>query len=532
MKARIVEISVLAGLAICASALRAQVAPATGKILIGTGKTYVLDSAVDIERISVASPEVAESVPVSSRTVIINGKTPGETTAILWLSDGTRKEYDVTVMFAATRLDAAKLQIDKEFGGSVQLTGDASAVYLTGTVKNIYASDRAQSIAGTIGKVVNLLNVQLQPQEQQILLKVKFIDVDRSKSLALGANILGTPGGYPVNVTTGAASPSRFTTVGNTGAPAFNLSDALNVLLFDPHLNVGTTIQALEGTNVLQILAEPNLLAMNGHLATFVAGGEFPYPTLQGGGGGVGQVTVSFREFGIKLKFTPTITPRGTIRLHIAPEVSSLDFADSLTIEGGSVPALTTRKVETEVELEDGQSFAIAGMLDRQTTETLSKIPGLSNIPILGKFLFTSKTTNRSNSELMVIVTPELVAPMAKEEPLPVIERPMTWLEGPGIMTTPPRTPGTDQTGPVPARPVRSEIPVQEMEKIQREDEAEKSSGQSSSSGSGYGSGSGSGTGGGSGSASPAATITLPMQSPPVTNPITINPNQQQVPPQ
>ena len=152
---------------------------------------------------------------------------------------------------------------------------------------------------------------------------------------------------------------------------------------------------------------------MNGHVATFVAGGEFPFPTLQGGGSGVGQVTISFREFGIKLKFTPVITPRGTIRLHIAPEVSSLDFADALTVNGGTVPALTTRKVETEVELEDGQSFAIAGLLDRQTTESLSKIPGLGDIPILGK-LFSSKTISRTNSELMVLVTPELVAPMQR----------------------------------------------------------------------------------------------------------------------
>lgn len=527
MKRHLIEFSILAALILCASPLRGE---QPGKILVGAGKTYVLDSTVDIERISIAAPEVAESVPISSRTVIINGKTPGETSAILWLSDGTRKEYDVTVMFAATRLEAAKLQIEKEFNGTVEVTGDASAVYLTGTVKNMYASERAQAIAATVGRVVNLLNVEVQPQEQQILLKVKFIDVDRSKSLALGANILGTPGGYPVNVTTGASSPSRFTTVGNTGPPAFNLSDALNVLLFDPHLNIGMTIQALEGTNVLQILAEPNLLAMNGQLATFVAGGEFPYPTLQGGGGGVGQVTVSFREFGIKLKFTPRITPRGTIRLHIAPEVSSLDFADALTVEGGSVPALTTRKVETEVELEDGQSFAIAGMLDRQTTETLSKIPGLADIPILGKFLFTSKTTNRTNSELMVIVTPELVAPMAKEEPLPVIQRPLTWLEGPGVMQTPPRTPGTDQTGPTPPRVIRSQIPVQEMEKIQREQEAAK--GETAGAGGSGGAGGGFGTGGASGAAPPAATITLPLQSPPVTNPITINPNQQQVPPQ
>jgi pilus assembly protein CpaC len=518
MKRRLIEVVVLTGLALCASALRAE---ETGKIVVGAGKTYVLDSAVDIERISIASPEVAESVPVSSRTVIINGKTPGETSAILWLSDGTRKEYDVTVKFAATKLEAAKLQIEKEFNGSVQITGDVSGVYLTGTVRNMFASDRAVSIAALVGKVVNLLNVQIPAQEQQILLKVKFIDVDRSKSLALGANIIGSPAGWPFNVTTGASSPSRFTTAGNTGPSAFNLSDALNLLLFDPHLNIGATIQALEGTNVLQILAEPNLLAMNGRLATFVAGGEFPYPTLQGGGGGVGQVTISFREFGIKLKFMPTITPRGTIRLHLSPEVSSLDFADSLTIEGGSVPALTTRKLETEVELEDGQSFAIAGMLDRQTTEVLSKIPGLGDIPLLGK-LFTSRTVNKSNSELMVIVTPELVAPIPKEQPLPDLQRPMTWLDGPGVMQTAPRTPGTDQTGPVPARVTRTEIPVQEMQKILLDEQAAKAGGDSAGTAGGFGSGGGYGGGATNGASSAAPSITIPLQAPAVTNPITI----------
>jgi pilus assembly protein CpaC len=220
---------------------------------------------------------------------------------------------------------------------------------------------------------------------------------------------------------------------------------------------------------------------MNNHVATFVAGGEFPFPTLQGGGSGIGQVTISFREFGIKLKFTPIITPRGTIRLHIAPEVSSLDYADALTISGGTVPALTTRKLETEVELDDGQSFAIAGLLDRQTTESLSKIPGLGDIPILGK-LFSSKSISRSNSELMVIVTPELVAPVSKEQPLPDLEYPRTFLVGPGVPTSAPRTPGKDKTGPPPAPPERNQISIQEMEKLQRDEQAQGQSGSGTSS--------------------------------------------------
>jgi pilus assembly protein CpaC len=473
MKIRALDVVMVLGLGMCASALRAQEPGVAGKIIVGTGKTYVLDSPADIERVLVASPEVAESVPVDARTVVINGKAPGETTAILWLSDHTRRVYDVTVMYAAARLEAAKEQLRGEFGDSVQLTGDTSAIYLTGTVRNLFASERAQSIAATVGKVVNLLKVEIPPQQQQILLKVKFADVDRSKSQSLGANILGQLGGWPFNVTTGAAGlPSRFSEITSTDGTAsakYTLSDALNVLTFDPHFPLLATIQALEGNNVLQILDEPNLLAMNGRSASFLAGGEFPFPTIQGGGSGVGQLTVSFREFGIKLKFTPVITPRGTIQLHLAPEVSSLDFADALTVQGGTVPALTTRRVETDVELEDGQSFAIAGLLDRSTTESLSKIPGLSAIPVLGK-LFSSKTTNRSNSELIVIVTPELVTPIKKGQPTPELKTPLTFLEGPGISNTPPRTPGVETTGPV--RVVKGAISVQEMEKIQREDQA------------------------------------------------------------
>jgi pilus assembly protein CpaC len=514
MNVRIVDIALLAAVIACASPLCGQANPQPARILVGSGKTFVLDTTADIERVSIAAPETAEAVPVNTRSLMINGKAPGETSAIIWLSDGSRKEYDVSVSFSAAKLDAARQQIQNEFGDSVQLTGDATAVYLTGTVKNIFASQRAQAIGASFGKVVNLLKVELPPQEQEILLRVRFADVDRSKSMNLGVNILGAPGGIPFNVTTGVNSPSRITgitggTVGtgsSAAATTVTLADALNILMFDPHANILATVQALEAENVLQILAEPNLLAMNGHLATFVAGGEFPFPTLQGGGSGIGQVTISFREFGIKLRFTPIITPRGTIRLHIAPEVSSLDYADALTVNGGTVPALTTRKLETEVELEDGQSFAIAGLLDRQTTESLSKIPGLGDIPILGKF-FSSKSISRSNSELMVIVTPELVAPISKEQPLPDLQYPRKFLTGPGLATTAPRTPGTDKTGPPPAMPQRSEISIQEMEKLQRDEQVQA---QSLSSGA-------TSDGGAGGSPPP---ITLP-------SPITSNPNQQ-----
>jgi pilus assembly protein CpaC len=442
--------------------------PVVEQISVGTGKTHLLDMPVNIERVSVAAPETAEAVPVSARSLMINGRAAGETSLIVWLSDGSRKEYNLSVRINGARLDAAREQLAREFGGNVQITVDNASVYLTGHAKDLFEADRAVAIATTLGKVVNLLKVKVPQQERQILLKVRFADVDRSKSSDLGINLVGAPGGIPFASRTGQYGGNTVSSVDSAGGKtAFTLSDTLNLLLFDPRWNVGATIKALANQNILQILAEPNLLAMNGKEASFVAGGEFPFPTLQGGGGGVGQITISFREFGIRLHFLPTITPRGTIRLHVTPEVSSLDFANSLSIQGATIPALNTRRVDTEIELQDGQSFAIAGLLDNRTTESLSKIPGLANIPVLGK-LFTSRALSKTNSELLIIVTPELVAPIPEGQNVPDLPRPQPFLEGPGILNRPPQTPGTDQTGPAPTTPVRNEVSYQELDRLQR----------------------------------------------------------------
>ena len=467
---RIAEIALFAGLVACASVLRAEQLPGVEQVALSAGKSHLIDTTVDIDRVTVAAPEVAEAVPVSPRTLVINGKQAGETSLVLWMSDGTRRQFDLVVSPSTARVTAARLQLEREFADRVQLTVDNGSAFLTGKVKNLYASGRAVAIAEAAGKVINLLNVDIPPQEQQILLKVRFADVDRSKSLELGINFYGAPGGIPFTSTVGTFSPTRLKDLKRAGGAVssvdFNVADALNVWTIIPHLDLGATLKDLQAKNVLQILAEPNVLAMNGHEASFVTGGEFPYPTLQGGGGGVGQVTVQFREFGVRIHFTPTITPRGTIRLHVTPEVSSLDYANALTVSGVTVPGLSTRRIETEIELEDGQSFVIAGLLDQRTTETLSKMPGFSEIPILGK-LFQTKSINRAHSELLILVTPELVSPIPADKELPDLERPLTFLEGNGTRTTAPRTPGRDVTGPPVTRPRRDEIPVQEMENIE-----------------------------------------------------------------
>ena len=314
------------------------------------------------------------------------------------------------------------------------------------------------AIASTLGKVVNLLYVAVPPEEKQILLKVQFASVDRNVSQELGLNLISTGATNTIGrVATGQFAPP-VVQAGPGVPPAFTLSDALNIFLFRPDLNLAATIRALQIRGLFEVLAEPNVLAINGKQASFVAGGEFPYPILQGGGGGIGAVTIAFREFGVRINFLPLLTPRGTVRLAVMPEVSALDFTAGLTFQGFTIPGLTTRRVQTEVELESGQSFAIGGLLDRRLTETFHKIPGLGDIPLLGK-LFQSRSLNKQNNELLVIVTPELVRPMPAGQPRPQLEYPLP-LMGP---EPDPRTPGMNITGPVPVTPPQPAMPLESL---------------------------------------------------------------------
>ncbi|MCU1274426.1 MAG: type and secretion system protein, partial [Bryobacterales bacterium] len=291
-----------------------------------------------------------------------------------------------------------------------------------------------------------------------------FADVDRAATQDLGVNIFSTGATNTVGtVSTGAFSSPQVKP--EAGGTTVTLTDALNIFLFRRDINLGATIKALEAKRMLQILAEPNVLAINGHTASFLAGGEFPYPTLQGGGGGLGAVTIQFREFGVRINFTPSVTPRGTIRLQVTPEVSSLDFANGLVFQGFNIPALSTRRVQTEIELEDGQSFVIGGLLDNRVTESLSKVPGLANIPLLGK-LFQSRSVNRNNTELLVLVTPELVRPIPRGQNVPEVKMPKPFLEG--TASKAPQSPGMDITGPVPVKPPEETIPVEQLIQSQK----------------------------------------------------------------
>jgi pilus assembly protein CpaC len=456
-----------AGFCLCSSFLTAQNPAAQPPVVtspkptvedwtVTVGKSLVVDSPLTIERISVADGALADAVGVGPREVLINGKAPGETSVIVWQSGGSRLLYNLSVRPSPARVDAVRQQIALEFPvDDVSIVFDNDTAFVRGTVKDVVDAARVAAIASTLGRVVNLLHVEVPPVEAQIMVKVRFCNVDRSASRALAVQLAS--GAFNQSTALGTSSP-----LSTTGSqPPYSLSDAVNIFLFRNDINLAAAIQALASKSLLEMLAEPSVPAINGKSASFLAGGQFPFPVVQpGGAGSAATITISWREYGVRLNFLPLITPRGTIRLQVAPEVSALDYTNAITIAGTTVPALSTRKVQTEIELDSGQSFVIAGLLDNQTTDNFSKVPGIGDIPILGK-LFQSKTVSRSNSELLVIVTPEIVRPIPASQPAPALNFPQTFL--PANSTGPMRQPGMDVTGAVPVTPPSETVRFEQL---------------------------------------------------------------------
>ncbi len=445
----------------------ATAVPAPGSasdLHVTVSQSIILDHREGIRRISIANPDIAEAVAVSSTELLINGKSMGDTTLILWDTLGRTLRFEVRVSANSAKLDAVRDELSREVGPNVSLSIEDGNVFLRGTADDQIEADRAAGIAATLGKVVNLLRVVVPAGQPQILLKVRFANVSRSASVQLGLNLFsGNSKGVAGSTTGQFGQQPTVSQFGGTGGTE-TITDLLNIFYFRPDLDIGAVLQALEAKSLAQTLAEPNLLTQSGQAASFLAGGEFPFPTIQGGGSGVGQITIQFKEFGIKLNFLPVVTPRGTIQLTVTPEVSSLDYTNGLTVSGYTVPGLATRRVQTEVELKDGQSFVIAGLLDNELSQTLDKMPGIGNIPVLGK-LFQSKTVSKSKDELLVLVTPEIVRPIPGGVKPPELKMPIPFVaEG---SHTAPRTPGVAVTGPVPLLATSSTLPVEQLKSMQ-----------------------------------------------------------------
>jgi pilus assembly protein CpaC len=402
------------------------------ELKVTLGKSIVIDYPTNIARISTSNPEIVDAVAVSTREILLHAKSHGIATVVVWAKNGQRNFYNISVTH---NLSPIRKILEVTFPDEdIRVQAANDSVTLTGVVSSQDVSDRAAALTASLAKtVVNNLRL-VEAVKKQILLRVKFAEMDRSIGSQFAFNLASTGAtNTPGMISTGQFSSTTVDKVsgsipgGAAGATTeFNISDALNIFAFRPDLNLVNFISALRSQNVLQILAEPNLVTTNGKEASFLVGGEFPIPVLQGGSN-AGAVTIQFREFGIRLKFTPQLTENDTIRMYVKPEVSTIDLTNAVQFQGFTIPALATRRMETDVELGLGQSFVIGGLLDDRARATFNRIPGLSNIPILGE-LFKSREKNKSKTELIVLVTPELVTPMAASDPKPTPTMPLEFL--------------------------------------------------------------------------------------------------------
>ena len=440
------------------TAPQASTPPEGETIHVLVGKSVVVNVQTPLTRVLSSNSTAVETLATSPTEVVVEGKAAGASSLILWDSSGRSQVLDVVV-----DLDIAALRnaIQRSYPNQqLNVEADGSRLILSGTVSDPKMIEELGKMASAYStQVVNSVRVPFT-HDRQVLLEVKFAEVDRTALTQLGVNIFSTGAANTIGATTtgqfGGFGPQNITDsfpkpAGAPFASQDTISQVLNVFLFRPDIHLGAVIQALQQKNVLQILAEPNLMAINGQKATFLAGGEFPFPVVQPGQGFT-SITIQFKPFGVKLDFTGFVEDDGTMRLHVAPEVSTLDFSNALTLQGFVVPAISTRRAETEIELKDGQPFGVAGLLDNRATTQFSKIPGIGDIPVLGE-LFRSRSVNKSNTELLVLVTPHIVDPVRNPGPppsqptlsVPYLEKDKFDHQVPGhsSVASDPQTPGT-----------------------------------------------------------------------------------------
>jgi pilus assembly protein CpaC len=404
------------------------------------GRSTLVDIGQPISRVSLTKADVADALVTSPNQLLVHGKVPGAISMFVWNRGGSVKRYEIVV---ERDLEALNEQFKTLFPGeNIQAHSNGKAVVLSGNVSRKEVTEKAMAVAaGYVEKkedVVTLLQAQAGPPAQQVMLRVRFAEVSRSAISELGATFFTSPTGIE-NTLGRIATPqvpgptytelqwskasSDFGSEVTSASGKINFGDFLNLFFFSQKYDIGVLIRAMQQRGLFQSLAEPNLVAESGKEASFLAGGEFPVPIAQGSGANL-AVSVQFKEFGVRLNFTPTING-DRVHLKVRPEVSTLDFGNAVVLSGFRIPALSTRRTETEIELRNGQTFAIAGLLNNQMQSTLQKIPGIGDIPILG-YLFRSKVAQKDQTELVVMITPEILS-----------------TDSPGVTDKLPRTPDT-----------------------------------------------------------------------------------------
>jgi len=432
------------------------------------GRSTIVEPGTPVTRVSLTSADVADVVVTSSSQLLLNGKVAGTTSMFVWDRSGAVRRYEIVVQRDIVHLSE---QIKELFPGeAIEARSTGSKIVLSGTASSKAVIDNAVNLAGGFvdkkDDVVSLLQQRDNVQSSQVLLRVRFAEVSRSAMTELGASFFTGPNGYKnfLGRTTTEQFPApTFDT--SPGGEKLVFSDFLNLFLFDNKNQLGGVVRALQTKGLFQSLAEPNLVAESGKEASFLAGGEFPVPVAQASNGTV-AITVIYKEFGIRLNFLPVVNGN-RVHLKVRPEVSSLDFTNAVVLQGFRIPALSTRRTETELELENGQTFAIAGLLSNSVTSSLQKIPGIGDIPVLG-LLFKSKAAQKDQSELVVMITPEILPrnsygltnrlPRTPETYLPPFPEKKT-VEPPPPAFTPPRVIAKPDPLPEPRPGARSAVP-------------------------------------------------------------------------
>src|SRR3984957_8839815 len=373
------------------------------------GRSTFIKTMLRLKRVYVSNPLAIDSFTSTPTQILITAKEPGVSSLVVWDEDGASATF---VIHSDLDVSGLTRQLHQAFpNDNVTVEAQEDRVSLSGTVGSDAAVDAAGKLAALYGKtVVNSLLVA-PPHLRQVKLRVQIIEIDRSKGAQFGLNLF-SEGHNQTNVTTGQFPSTQTYTPATGSSPAtITPSNPLNIFFYNFGVNLGLSLEDLENKQIAQILAEPTISTLSGQKASFLSGGEFPFPVVQGSSGGLTSITIQFRPYGVKLDFTPVVNKDGTIQLKVAPEVSALDYTNAVTISGYTIPAISTRRAETQVELRDGQSFAISGLLDRRTTDIFNKMPGIGDVPILGQ-LFRSKNVNHSTVELMVLVTPSVINPL------------------------------------------------------------------------------------------------------------------------
>jgi pilus assembly protein CpaC len=397
--------------------------PAADALRLLVGRSAIVNVGKPIARVSLTSSEVADALVTSPSELLVNAKLPGTISMFVWDRSGGIRRYDVIVQRDLARLGE---QLKELFPAeAIEVHANGRSAVLSGTVSSKDVADKAAMIASGFveakDELVSLLQVRDGAPSNQVLLRVRFAEVSRSALTELGLGLFTSPTGventlgrlttqqFPApdfSELQSAKQSSSFGSAVTSASGKFTFSDFLNLFLYSEKFDLGVAVKALQTKGLFQSLAEPNLVSESGKEASFLAGGEFPIPIAQSSSGGT-AITVQFKEFGIRLNFTPTVIGN-RVHLKVRPEVSTLDFNNAVTLNGFRIPALSTRRTETELELNNHQTFAIAGLINNTMLSSMSKVPGIGDIPILG-LLFRSKAATKDQTELVVMITPEIL---------------------------------------------------------------------------------------------------------------------------